>query len=283
MKRYNVPRISFINKMDRQGSNPWKVIDQIRHKLKKPAAAVQVPIGSEGELKGVVDLLRMKAIYNEGPKGCVSGFSHLPLDSASSHKQSTYLGVGSLGFFFDRITVRETDEIPADVLPLAQEKRLELIEHLAEVDEQMSDLFLDEAEITPVDIASAIRRATIANDFTPVFLGSALANTGVQAMLDGVIAYLPDPSEVPNQALDTELPPNAPPVPLVPAAKAPLVGLAFKLEEGRFGQLTYMRIYQGTLKRGMTLFNARTGKKIKVPRLVRMHSADMEVRVFATA
>lgn len=184
---------------------------------------------------------------------------------------------------FDRITVRETDEIPADVLPLAQEKRLELIEHLAEVDEQMSDLFLDEAEITPVDIASAIRRATIANDFTPVFLGSALANTGVQAMLDGVIAYLPDPSEVPNQALDTELPPNAPPVPLVPAAKAPLVGLAFKLEEGRFGQLTYMRIYQGTLKRGMTLFNARTGKKIKVPRLVRMHSADMEVRVVAAA
>lgn len=204
----------------------------------------------------------------------------LPPPPASSLLTSAW---GLWPICFDRITVRETDEIPADVLPLAQEKRLELIEHLAEVDEQMSDLFLDEAEITPVDIASAIRRATIANDFTPVFLGSALANTGVQAMLDGVIAYLPDPSEVPNQALDTELPPNAPPVPLVPAAKAPLVGLAFKLEEGRFGQLTYMRIYQGTLKRGMTLFNARTGKKIKVPRLVRMHSADMEVRIFAAA
>lgn len=159
---------------------------------------------------------------------------------------------------------------------LAEAKRLELIEHVAEVDEVLSDLFLDEQPISPTDLANAIRRATCANAFTPVFLGSALANTGVQSLLDGVVAYLPDPSEVPNQALDTTLPERAPPVPLVPAANAPLVGLAFKLEEGRFGQLTYMRIYQGTLKRGMTLFNARTGKKIKVPRLVRMHSADME-------
>jgi elongation factor G len=164
------------------------------------------------------------------------------------------------------------------VAELAAAKRAELIEHVAEVDETLSDLFLDEQPISPTDLAAAIRRATLANAFTPVFLGSALANTGVQALLDGVVAYLPDPSEVPNQALDTTLPERAPPVPLVPAAEAPLVGLAFKLEEGRFGQLTYMRIYQGTLKRGMTLYNARTGKKIKVPRLVRMHSADMEVR-----
>lgn len=175
------------------------------------------------------------------------------------------------------MNVRETDEIPADVLELAKEKRAELIEQLAEVDETMSDLFLDEQPISPTDITAAIRRATINLSFTPVFLGSALANTGVQPMLDGIISYLPNPSEVHNQALDISLPAAAPPVKLIPAADANLVGLAFKLEEGRFGQLTYMRIYQGTLRRGGTIVNARTGKKIKVPRLVRMHSADMEV------
>ncbi len=110
-------------------------------------------------------------------------------------------------------------------------------------------------------------------------MGSAIKNTGVQALLDGVCAYLPDPSEVPAQALDTTLPEHAPPVPLVPAVSAPLVGLAFKLEEGRYGQLTYMRVYQGSLKRGGLIYNARTGKKVKVPRLVRMHSDEMEVCV----
>jgi elongation factor G len=121
-----------------------------------------------------------------------------------------------------------------------------------------------------------MRRATISLRFTPVFLGSAIKNTAVQPLLDGVCAYLPDPSEVASQALDTTLPSHAPPVPLVPAGDAPLVGLAFKLEEGRYGQLTYMRVYQGLLRRGSLIFNARTGKKVKVPRLVRMHSDEME-------
>jgi elongation factor G len=141
----------------------------------------------------------------------------------------------------------------------------------------MSDLFLDEQPISPATIAECIRRCTINNSFTPVMLGSAIKNTGVQALLDGVIAYLPNPSEVEAVAADATLPVAAPPVTLVPAADAPLMGLAFKLEEGKFGQLTYMRIYQGTLTRGMQIFNARTGKKVKVPRLVRMHSAEMEV------
>ena len=108
-------------------------------------------------------------------------------------------------------------------------------------------------------------------------MGSAIKNTAVQPLLDGVCAYLPDPSEVRNHAFDATLPLHAPSIPLVPAANAALVGLAFKLEEGKYGQLTYLRVYQGELRRGHVLINARTGKRIKVPRLVRMHSNEMEV------
>jgi len=152
-----------------------------------------------------------------------------------------------------------------------------MIDALAEGDEEFCDLYLNEQPYTAYDIAAAMRRATVGLKFTPVFIGSAFKNTGVQPLLDGVCAYLPNPAEAPAEALDTSLPVSAPPVPLIPAAQAPLVGLAFKLEEGRYGQLTYMRIYQGTLKRGGLIFNARTGKKVKVPRLVRMHSDEMEV------
>ena len=188
----------------------------------------------------------------------------------------TYSSPFPLSLYPSRIIVRET-EIPSELLEEANTRRAELIEQLAEVDEAISDSFLLEQEITTPEIVAAIRRCTINNSFSPVFMGSAIKNTGIQALLDGVVAYLPDPSEVPAQALDISLPSNAPPVPLVPAADANLVGLAFKLEEGKFGQLTYMRIYQGTLKKGGFIYNARTGKKMKVPRLVRMHSADMEV------
>lgn len=243
MRRYNVPRVAFINKMDRAGSNPFRVIGQLRNKLKMNAAAVQVPIGSESDLAGVVDLVRLKAIYNQGVKG---------------------------------VDVVESDEIPESVRALVEEKRAELIEHLAEADDQLCDLFLNEQPISEYEIASAIRRATVGLRFTPVFVGSAIKNTGVQPLLDGVCAYLPNPAEVPAEALDTALPATAPPVSLVPAHQAPLVGLAFKLEEGRYGQLTYMRIYQGQLRRGGLIYNARTGKKVKVPRLVRMHSDEME-------
>ena len=173
----------------------------------------------------------------------------------------------------------ESDDIPADTLELAKEKRAELIEQLAEVDEELCDIFLEERQPTVAELEAAIRRATIGLKFSPVFLGSAIKNTAVQPMLDGVCAYLPNPSEAHVVAHDTSLPLSAPPVPLVPAAEAPLVCLAFKLEESRFGQLTYMRVYQGSLKKGAFIFHARTGKKVKVPRLVRMHSNEMEVRI----
>lgn len=186
------------------------------------------------------------------------------------------------------MNVVESDEIPADILDFAKQKRSELIEAVAEVDEGLSDLYLTDSEITVPDLVQAIRRATISRKFSPVFLGSAIKNTGVQVLLDGVCAYLPNPSEAPVVA--TDLARRDPPetedgkpgpyaqVSLIPAAKAPLVGLAFKLEEGQYGQLTYMRVYQGSLRKGGQIWNARTGKKIKVPRLVRMHSNEMEVR-----
>ena len=241
MRRYNVPRISFVNKMDRMGANPFKAIDQINQKLKLPAAAVQVPIGSEDTFGGVVDLIRMKAIYNQGLKG---------------------------------ETIVESDDIPASIRQLAEEKRKKLIETLADVDDEIAELFLEEQTPTPEQVKAAIRRSTIALKFTPVFMGSALGDKSVQPMLDGVCDYLPNPSEVENLALDRRK--EEAPVKLVSYNSLPFVGLAFKLEESNFGQLTYIRVYQGSLKKSSYVYNARNNKKVKVPRIVRMHSNEME-------
>ncbi|RMZ78215.1 hypothetical protein DV738_g4075, partial [Chaetothyriales sp. CBS 135597] len=241
MRRYNVPRISFVNKMDRMGANPFKAVDQINQKLKIAAAAVQVPIGMEDNFHGVVDLVNMKAIYAEGERG-------------------------------EKIVVK--DEIPADVLSLAQERRAKLIETVADVDEEMANLFLDEIEPTVPQLKAAIRRATLSLKFTPVFMGSALADKFIQPMLDGVCDYLPNPAEVNNMALDRNQ--DEAPVKLAPHNSLPFVGLAFKLEESNFGQLTYFRVYQGKLRKGSMVYNARTDKKVKIPRIVRMHSNEME-------
>lgn len=241
MRRYNVPRLSFINKMDRMGANPFKAVDQINQKLKIAAAAVQVPIGSEENFHGLVDLVTMKTMYAEGDRG-------------------------------ERIVIK--DEIPAEVQQLVQERRAKLIETLADVDDEMAELFLDEQEPTLEQIKAAIRRATISLKFTPVFMGSALADKFIQPMLDGVCDYLPNPAEVSNMALDRRQ--AEAPVKLIPYNSLPFVGLAFKLEESNFGQLTYIRVYQGTLKKGLNVYNARTDKKVKIPRIVRMHSNEME-------
>ena len=241
MRRYNIPRITFINKMDRMGANPFKAIDQINYKLKIHAAAVQVPIGAEDGFHGVVDLVKMKTYYAEGSRGEI---------------------------------IVTKDEIPQDVLGLAQERRAKLIETLADVDEEMANLFLDEVQPTEEQLRAAIRRATLSLKFTPVFLGSALADKFIQPMLDGVCDYLPNPSEVVNTALDRRQKEAS--VKLVPYNSLPFVGLAFKLEESNFGQLTYIRVYQGALRKGLNVFNARTDKKVKIPRIVRMHSNEME-------
>ena len=177
---------------------------------------------------------------------------------------------------FFSIDVVESDEIPESTIALAKQKRQELMEQLAEVDDEIGEMLIMDEEPSVAQVAEAIRRATVDLKFTPVFLGSAIKNTGVQSLLDGVCNYLPTPSESEVTAHDTSLPVSAPQVPLTPAAAAPLVALAFKLEEGRFGQLTYMRVYQGSMKKGQLIFHARTGKKVKIPRLVRMHSDEME-------
>lgn len=241
MKRYGVPRIAFINKLDRMGANPWKVIRDLRKQLKLNAVALQVPIGAENDLEGVVDLISMKALRNVGDNG---------------------------------ETIDISDDIPAATRELAEEKRQELIEALADVDDEIGELFLMEEEPTEEQLKDAIRRATIAHKFVPVLMGSAFKNRGVQPLLDGVVSYLPSPAEVKNYALDQSRNEEQVLVPCSP--DAPLMALAFKLEEGKFGQLTYMRIYSGTLKRGGFIYNMSDMKRIKVPRLVKMHSNEME-------
>lgn len=240
MKRYNVPRLAFVNKLDRQGSNPWSVIDQLRDQLKLNAAAVQIPLGLEANHVGVVDLIEMRSIEFDGEKG-----------------EKLIYG-----------------DIPEEMMDHAEEKRQELFERLAEVDDEIAEFFLME-ETPDIDtIKAAIRRQTIACGFVPVFMGSAFKNKGVQPLLDGVIDYLPQPNEKENYALD--LTKEEEPVQITGNEKDSLLALAFKLDETQYGQLTYMRIYQGMLKKGSYITNVSNGKKIKLARIVRMHSDDME-------
>ena len=240
MKRYNVPRLAFVNKLDRQGSNPDTVIQQLRDQLKLNAAAVQIPMGLENEHYGVVDIIHEKAY--------------------------TFAG--------DRGEVVEEGEIPDEFKDLMEEKRMELLEKLADVDDDIAELFLMEETPDTETLKAAIRKATIACKFVPVFMGSAFKNKGVQVLLDGVVDYLPEPFEKPNYALDRSN--NEEPVLVTGNDDDPLLALAFKLDETPFGQLTYMRIYQGSLKKGNFITNVNDRKKIKLSRIVRMHSDDME-------
>ncbi|XP_031499860.1 elongation factor G, mitochondrial-like [Nymphaea colorata] len=240
MRRYEVPRLAFINKLDRMGADPWKVLSQARSKLRHHAAAVQIPIGLEEEFQGLVDLVHMKAYFFHGSNG-------------------------------ENVV---TADVPTDLESMVTEKRHELIEVVSEVDDKLAEAFLSDEPISPSDLEMAIRRATIARKFVPVFMGSAFKNKGVQPLLNGVLSYLPCPTEVENYALDQTK--NEEKVTLSGTPVGPLVALAFKLEEGRFGQLTYLRIYQGVIRKGDFMVNVNTGKKIKVPRLVRMHSDEME-------
>ncbi|HPI39519.1 MAG TPA: elongation factor G [Pseudobdellovibrionaceae bacterium] len=240
MKRYSVPRLAFVNKLDRQGANPFRVKDALLEKLRLNAVMAQIPIGLEDQHKGIVDLITMKAFINEGANG---------------------------------ETVSE-QEIPADLVAQAKEYRHILIGKLADIDDSIAEKFLMEEEPSVEEMRAAIRKGVIALKLCPVFCGSAFKNKGVQKLLDAVTLYLPTPEEKKEHALDLDK--GEEKVELFPDNEKPLVALAFKLQETQFGQLTYMRVYQGTLKKGEFATNTTTGKQIKIPRLVRMHSDKME-------
>eukprot|EP00048_Salpingoeca_helianthica_P010151 m.145269 g.145269 ORF g.145269 m.145269 type:complete len:738 (-) comp15023_c0_seq3:25-2238(-) len=240
MRRYNVPCIAFINKLDRPGANPMRVVDQLNQKLRHNAATLHLPIGVESNLKGVVEILTNKAIYFEGENG----------------------------------TVMREEAPPESMKAAIEEARSKLFEALANVDDEFAHHYL-EGELTNDIINAAIRRNTLKRTFTPVMMGSALKNTGVQLLLDGVCSYLPSPKEVPYEAIDATNPEERVPLVADHTDTRPFVGLAFKLERGQFGQLTYIRTYQGVLRRGDFIYNQRDGKKIKIPRVVRMHADQM--------
>ncbi len=240
MKRYKVPCVAFINKCDRSGANPFRVIDQLKEKLGHNALTMQIPIGLEADLEGIVDLVTMKAICFDGTHG----------------------------------DVVRVEEIPGHLLSEARERREELIDGASLFSDTLTDAVLEEKEITTDMIISAVRRGTLARQITPVFIGSAYKNKGVQPLLDAVVDYLPCPSEVENTALDLNN--NEVPVILSCDPEKPVVALAFKLEDGQYGQLTYIRVYQGSLSKADTIINVRNGRKTKVGRLARMHADQME-------
>jgi len=240
MKRYNVPCIAFINKCDRSGADPFRVIGQLKEKLGHNAIALQIPIGLEAEHKGLVDLISMKALYFEGEFGD---------------------------------TVRE-DAIPESIAETARQRREELIDAASMFSDELTELALEDEQIPAELLVQAIRTGALKRELTPVFMGSAYKNKGIQPLLDGVNYYLPSPVDVENEALDIE---NAEtPIKLSCRTEAPLAALAFKLEDGKYGQLTYIRVYQGELKKGDTAVNVRTGQKVKFGRVVRMHADQME-------
>ncbi len=240
MTRYKVPRIAFVNKCDRTGANPYRVTQQIRDKLELNAVMLQIPIGLESDLEGVVDLISMKAVYFDGEQG-------------------------------DEVRY---EEIPDHLRDEAEEKREELLDAVSMFSDELMEAMLEEQEIPEEMIHEAVRRGTLSLEFAPVMIGSAYKNKGVQPLLDAVNRYLPCPTDIENTAYDLDN--DEAEVVVSNNPDDPLVALAFKLEDGRYGQLTYIRTYQGTLRKGDTIVNSRTGKKVKVGRLVRLHANEME-------
>ncbi|MCH1495384.1 MAG: elongation factor G, partial [Rubripirellula sp.] len=239
MKRYQIPRIAFINKMDRTGANPYRVVEQLRDKLGAEAFMMQIPIGAEENFQGVVDLIEMVALTHAGQEGeeVVSG------------------------------------PIPEDLQEEAEAKRLEMLEALSMYNDEMMELLLSEEEVSK-ELIYKVARDAVLGGATPVYMGTAFKNKGVQPMLDAVLRYLPSP-------LDRDISGRDPAdetkrIELKPDVDAPFVGMAFKIVDDPFGQLTFMRIYQGTIAKGETYVNQRTGRKERFSRIVRMHSDKRE-------
>ena len=241
--KYHVPRLAFINKMDRQGANFLRVLEQIKNRLGAKPVAMQLPIGSEDEFEGVVDLVRMKAIYwNEADLGV------------------TY----------------ELRDIPESMLVECQKYHEALVESAAESSEELMNQYLEVGELTPDEIKQGIRNQTLANEIVPAFCGSAFKNKGVQAVLDAVVEYMPAPNDVPaikglvdvdNDVYETREANDS----------QPFAALAFKIASDSFvGTLTFFRVYSGVLKSGDAVFNPVKGKKERIGRLVQMHANSRE-------
>jgi elongation factor G len=239
LKRYGVPRLVFINKCDRLGADPEKVCRQVRERLGVNAVAIQLPIGRGEQFEGIVDLVGMQACYFDGERG---------------------------------ETVRHGD-IPAGMKDAVRAARESLLNAASMFSDELAEAWLDGRE-TPGMIRAAIRRGTIDMKLAPVLMGSAYKNKGVQPCIDAVVDYLPSPLDVRHTALDMDN--GGAETVLTPDSSAGTVALAFKLEDGVYGQLSYIRIYQGSIEKGCELINTRTGRKTRVGRLIRPHASDME-------
>ena len=240
MKRYHVPRLAFINKMDRTGANPERVCREIREKLGADAILMQIPIGKEEGFKGVIDLITQKAIYFDGERG-------------------------------EKIRY---DEIPADMVENALAARVSMLESLAMYSDEMMELLLSEEEVPEKLIYQVTRAAVNGQNATPVFLGSAFKNKGVQPLLDAVVRYLPSPLDRDIKATGCADPEER--ILLEPDPAKPFVGMAFKIVDDPYGQLTFMRIYQGRIEKGQMYVNQRKRKSERFSRIVRMHADKRE-------
>ena len=238
--RYGVPRICFVNKMDRTGADFHLVLDSIRERLTDQVAVVQLPIGAESDFRGVVDLVRMKARIWSG----------------------TDLGV----------TWTET-EVPQELAEEAELYRHDLLETLSDHDESLLEKFLEDSEISPEEISAALRAGTVSGGLVPVLCGSAFKNKGVQALLDAVVDYLPSPSDVP--AVTGREPRTGAVATRAPSDSEPLAALAFKIAtDPHVGKLTYFRVYSGSLTKGAQVLNTRTGRTERIGRILEMHAND---------
>ncbi len=235
--RYNVPRIAFVNKMDRTGANFFKVHEQIKDRLQANAVPIQIPIGNEAEFEGIVDLVEMKAIIYKD----------------------------DLGKEIENI------EIPEQLQAKAKEYRAKLIESIAETDEALLEKFMMEEEFSTAEIKAAIRKGTIDGSIMPMLCGSAFKNKGVQVLLDAVVDYLPAPTEVPP--ITGELP-NGEEAVRHSSDEEPFAALAFKIASDKFGRLTFVRVYSGVLEKGSYVYNATRQKKERISRLVVLKSND---------
>ena len=233
--KYGVPRIAFVNKMDRDGADFFNVVSQMNEMLKANAVPIQLPIGSADTFKGVIDLVEMKAIVYEDEQG----------------------------------KVMDTEEIPADMVDLANEWRAKLVEAVAEQDDALLEKYFNGEELTTEEIKSGIRKGVITLTMTPVLCGSALSNKGVQPLLDAVVDYFPSPIDLPptkGHNLDgTEAERKV-------SDDEPLAGLAFKIAKDQFGTLTFFRLYSGKLTAGSYVYNSTKDKKERIGRIVRMHA-----------